>query len=192
MAERDSNPSTIPARPPPTFTPLDRIRELNSIDASIVQLLHAAGSAIQILGSNSPSKDLASSKAQFLNAITTYFTTLSSIDVRLRRQVYALQEAALIKEGDAKDAKRGGSATAGNGVGAGGGLDVSWLNGGEDQVEKDMEREVWRRARAFLEGLVDEETNGHGVVERGGKTENAAGDGEDEMLETVKEENDAG
>ncbi len=194
MAEPDRNPSTNPTNPPPTFTPLDRIRELNSIDASIAQLLHAAGSAIQILGSNSPSQDLASSKAQFLNAITTYFTTLSSIDVRLRRQVYALQEAALIKEGDAKDAKRGGSATAGNGVvgAGGGGLDVGWLNGGGDQVEKDMEREVWRRARAFLEGLVEEKINGHGAVERGGKTEDVAGGGEDGILETVKEENDAG
>lgn len=194
MAEPDPKPSTIPAKLSTTFTPLDRIRELNSIDASIPQLLRAAGSAIQILGSDSPSRDLASSKAQFLDAITTYFTTLSSIDVRLRRQVYALQEAGLIKEGDAKDAKRGGStaAAAGNGAGAGGALDVGWLTAGGDQVEKDMEREVWGRAREFLERLVEEKTNGHGAVERVEKTDRGAGNAEDEKLETVKEEDDVG
>ncbi|ERF68542.1 hypothetical protein EPUS_04640 [Endocarpon pusillum Z07020] len=197
MAESDPNASTFPAKPTRTrtFTPLDRIRELNSIDASIPQLLHAAGSAIQILGSQSPSKDLTSSKSQFLDSITTYFTTLSSIDVRLRRQVYALQEAGLIKEGDAKDAKRGGSAAAaalpGNGAGAGGGLDVGWLNGGGDQVEKDMEREVWRRAREFLETLRGQKTNEHGATEDG-KTENGAGDGQDDRLQNMKEEHDVG
>ncbi len=194
MAESDPYPPISHTKPTGTFTPLDRIRELNSIDASIPPLLHAAGSAIQILGSKSPSTDLTSSKSQFLHSITTYFTTLSSIDVRLRRQVYALQEAGLIKEGDAKDSKRGGSAAAaaapGNGAGAGGGLDVSWLSGGGDQVEKDMEREIWKRAREFLEGLSEEKTSGHGAVERDGKTENGAGDGEDERLKSMKEESD--
>ena len=196
MAESDPDHSTSPAKPIRTFTPLDRIHELNSIDASIPQLLHAAGSAIQILGSPSPSKDLTSSKSQFLDSITTYFTTLSSIDVRLRRQVYALQEAGLIKEGDAKDAKRGGSAATaalpGNGAGAGGGLDVGWLNGGGDQVEKDMEREAWRRAREFLERLLEQKTNAHGAAEKDGKTENGAGKGQDDRLENMKEEIDVG
>lgn len=197
MAESEPNASTSPAKPTRTFTPLDRIRELNSIDASVPQLLHAAGSAIQILGSQSPSKDLTSAKSQFLDSITTYFTTLSSIDVRLRRQVYALQEAGLIKEGDAKDAKRGASAAAaaalpGNGAGAGGGMDVGWLNGGGDQVEKDMEREVWRRASEFLERLREQMTNEHGAAEQDGTAEDGAGDGQDDRLENIKEENDVG
>lgn len=117
----ESNPELPTPTPPPatkpnirTITPGERIQELNSIDASIASLLHSAGSAIQILGSSNSSSftadqdvDLATSKSLFLTSITKYFTTLSSIDVRLRRQVYALQEAGLIAEGDARDAKRG-------------------------------------------------------------------------------------
>ena len=155
-----TNPEPSTPTPTPksnrTFTPADRIKELNDIDRSIAHLLHAAGSAIQILGSNLPANNLSSAKSQFLESVTTYFTILSSVDVRLRRQVYALQEAGLIAEGDARDAKRGGLTAGGGGAagGAGGHLGVNGLNGRGDQVEKEMEREVWRRAREFVQGLV--------------------------------------
>jgi Mediator complex protein len=164
-----SSPSQSASSSP--FTTLSRIQDLNQIDSTIAQLLRAAGTAIQHLGSNSSAPSLPSAKAQFLDSVTTYFTLLSSIDVRLRRQVYALQEAGLIAEGDAKDAKRGASAAATAAAAAGGGsgqLDVSWLNSRGDQVEKDMEREVWGRAREFVEILLlQEQTNGHAQAGRG-------------------------
>lgn len=166
------NPPTPPPQPSRSFTSFERIQELNEIDKSIPQLLQAAGLAIQILGSSSSATTLTSAKAQFLESVTTYFTILSSIDVRLRRQVYALQEAGLIAEGDAKDAKRGASASAAaaGGISGGGGqLDLSWLNSREDQVEKEMEREVWRRAKDFVEKLVGQ-ANGDGRLERDGET----------------------
>lgn len=201
----ESNPELPTSAPSPatkpnirTITPSERIQELNSIDASIASLLHSAGSAIRVLGSSnsSPSTadqdvDLATSKSQFLSSITSYFTTLSSVDVRLRRQVYALQEAGLIADGDARDAKRGASASAsaltsaGGGTGAAGGeLDMSWLDGRGERVEKDMEREVWRRAREFVEGLLDgrseREANGLGEeveMSADGRKENGRADG---------------
>lgn len=155
----DDDPSTPLGKPYNcTFTPASRIKELNSIDHSIVQLLHAAGQAVEVVGSNSAAPDLSSAKSHFLELVTTYFTILSSIDVRLRRQVYALQEAGLIAEGDAKDAKRGASAggAGGAGNGVGGQWEVNWSNGRGDQVELDMEWEVWRRAREFVDSLVRE------------------------------------
>jgi Mediator complex protein len=195
MAETNPEPSDATAKPQKTLTPVDRIKELNEIGHSIAQLLHAAGEAIQILGSNSTATNLASAKSQFLESVTTYFTILSSIDVRLRRQVYALQEAGLITEGDAKDAKKGASA-AGAGVGgsAGGGqLDLSWLNSRGDQVEKDMEREVWRKAREFIERLL-EQRGRPGQVQRNGDFQNAdtehrregGGDDKEERIEDQK------
>lgn len=150
-----------------TVTSTDRIKELNEIDKSISQLPRAAGEAIQILGSNCTAPNLSSAKSQFLESVTTYFTILSSIDVRLRRQVYALQEAGLIAEGDAKDAKRGASAPGPSSGGGGGQLEVSWLDSGGDRVERDMQREVWRRARELVERLVPE-TNGNGNRENNG------------------------
>lgn len=164
-------PNPSPTQPPnPTIPPSARISELHSIDTSISALLHSAGTAIQLLGSSStthpqistPSKPtLNSTQTQFLASITTYFTLLSSIDVRLRRQVYALQEAGLIGEGDGRDAKRGGTSgagVAGGTIGVGGGLGGSGSGSsvtmGGGLVERDVEREVWRRGRDFVERLV--------------------------------------
>lgn len=145
-----SSPAPNPTRP---FTPTERIKELNDIDESIAQLLQAAGKALQLIGSNSPATNLVSAKSQFLTSVTTYFTILSSIDVRLRRQVYALQETELITEGDAKDAKRGASAVGAVGAGIGAQLEGSWLSSGGDEVEREIKREVWKKARIFVETM---------------------------------------
>ncbi|KIW18173.1 hypothetical protein PV08_02461 [Exophiala spinifera] len=156
-----------------SFSPADRIAELNEIDRSISTLLSAASEAIGIL-SNQPTSEAQATalqnpeaaRAAFTTAADTYFSTLSSIEVRLRRQVYALEEANLILPGDERDSRRGrafGGDSSLTKVG-GGPLDPSWLNArASDKVGAGMKRELISRAREFVEradrGLQDPVTN---------------------------------
>jgi len=143
----------------PTLTAADRIADLNSIDASISTLLSSASEAVGILA-NAPGSSngtgrptsLPSAQAAFTEAASTYFSTLSSIEVRLRRQVYALEEAGLIQPGDERDAKRGRTIGGENvGRGGGGSLDTSWLNArASDKVGEGMDAELWKTARQFV------------------------------------------
>jgi Mediator complex protein len=185
MGETNPDLSASARNPMRTFAPTERIKELNDIDASIAQLLCTAGEALQTLGCNSPATNLSTAKSQFLDSVTSYFTVLSSIDVRLRRQVYALQEAGLIAEGDAKDAKKGASAAGAVGAGVGVQSDVSWLNGRGDEVERDMEREAWKRAREFVERLVGE-GNGDRRIDNHLETENSEGDEKNDKEEIME------
>lgn len=128
---------------------------------SIGSLLQSAGAAIQVLA-NSPAASppsLSTQKAAFTEHTSNYFSTLSAIEVRLRRQVYALEEAGLVAPGNDRDAKRG--RTAGSDereVVAGGPLDVSWLNArAKDTVGLKMEKELWSRAHALVEELKHKE-----------------------------------
>ncbi|OCT45701.1 hypothetical protein CLCR_01734 [Cladophialophora carrionii] len=145
----------------PVFTPATRIAELNDIDRSVSTLLSAASDAIAIL-SNAPSsekheaalRNATSARAAFSTAAETYFSTLSSIEVRLRRQVYALEEAELIRPGDEKDARRGRAPGGDNNlVRVGGGpLDPSWLNArASDTVGVGMKKELLAQAREWVE-----------------------------------------
>lgn len=147
-----------------SFTPAQRIAELNAIDHSLANLLAAASDAVGVLANKRDSKTaLASYETQqdrFREASRTYFATLSSIEVGLRRQVYALEEAGLIKEGDEKDVKRAKAADAVSDAIAGGGLlDPSWLNARADKsVEISLQRELLSQANDFL---AETKTNGH-------------------------------
>jgi len=157
MEEDDS--SRAETKPQP-FTPAERIAELNEIDKSVASLLKSAGAAIQVLA-NSPQSSTSTTTASTLSAqqdafaqhTSTYFATLSSIEVRLRRQVYALEEAGLIAPGEGRDAKSGQTlGTDERGAIAGGPLDVSWLNArASDAVGKNMEKELWARAKGLVE-----------------------------------------
>ncbi|KAJ5921603.1 hypothetical protein N7454_009077 [Penicillium verhagenii] len=150
-----------------TFSSADRIRQLNDIDEDVAKLIHSAGLAIQALTNAkpdlpSPAQDgsLDSHKTQFKEATAQYFALLSSIDVRLRRQVYALDEAAVLgpeinsRTGDATGTGTGGGTgtTAGSGA-ATNPLDISWLNSRKDTVGKDKEAELWASTREFVERL---------------------------------------
>lgn len=94
-------------------------------------------------------------KIAFTEHTSAYFSTLSAIEVRLRRQVYALEEAGLIAPGNERDAKRGRAAGSDEReIVAGGPLDVSWLNArAKDTVGLKMEKDLWSEARAFVEEL---------------------------------------
>ncbi|KAE8161444.1 mediator complex protein-domain-containing protein [Aspergillus tamarii] len=144
-------------KPDQIFTSADRIRQLNEVDKDVARLIHSAGLAIQAL-TNARSSDSAgdnsldSHKVRFKEATSQYFALLSSIDVRLRRQVYALEEASILapdsssRTGDLPGAS-GGTAAAANP------LDVSWLNSRKDTVGKDKEAELWAAARGFVEQI---------------------------------------
>ena len=88
----------------------------------------------------------------FKAAVSDYFSTLSFVDVNLRRQIYALEEAGIInaeppsKDADAAETKESTIPRLGS-------LDVSWLNSRNDQVSKDMEAEIWTEARKFVDEL---------------------------------------
>lgn len=113
-------------------------------------------------------------KAAFKTATSQYFALLSSIDVRLRRQVYALEEAGILDaeavsantgsfRGDAAGGAGAGSNAAAGGGGAGGAgagqfspLEISWLNSRKDTVGKDKEAESWAAARELVKRLQTE------------------------------------
>lgn len=138
-----------------------RIAELNEIDQSISALLSAASDAIGVLSNSSPSDEArnllqhpTTARSAFTDAASIYFSTLSSIQVRLRRQVYALEEAELVKPGDEADARRGRKFAGDTGISrvGGGSLDPSWLNarvGGK--VAEGMKRELLSRTVDFIE-----------------------------------------
>lgn len=82
--------------------------------------------------------------------------------MRLRRQVYALEEAGIL-EAESLTATnvsfKNDTATTTSGAGAGGTgtaagtfnpLEISWLNSRKDTVGKDKEAESWAAAREFL------------------------------------------
>ncbi|RAL12111.1 mediator of RNA polymerase II transcription subunit 11 [Aspergillus homomorphus CBS 101889] len=150
--------------PDQIFTSADRIRQLNEIDKDVAKLIHSAGLAIQALTNartpDSPleNNSLAAHKMRFKEATSQYFALLSSIDVRLRRQVYALEEAGILAPEAAASAANprtgelagAGAATA---AASSNSLDVSWLNSRKDTVGKDKEAELWAAAREFVEHL---------------------------------------
>lgn len=92
-----------------------------------------------------------------------FLTTLHAVDVRLKRQIFGLEEAGILTLDDGgarapKDNKDGAGAAQKptlepNGLGMMGSLDVGWLNSRSNQVEREMEVELWTRARKTLENV---------------------------------------
>ncbi|KAI9844381.1 MAG: hypothetical protein M1838_002205 [Thelocarpon superellum] len=181
MAEEEASGAPTP-KAGPTFSTAERIEQLNGIDKDLTSLLASASEALKALtASPHAAGTLESHKDAFASATATYFRLLSSVDVRLRRQIHALEEAAIIgsgKEaatlGDASVAEvaAGGRAgaggekkalekTGGAGVAAApgtspmgtGSLDVGWLNSRGNVVGDEMWALLWADARAFLDRL---------------------------------------
>lgn len=89
-----------------------------------------------------------------------FLTTLHSVDVRLKRQIFGLEEAGILTLDDArardKDAGPGPAqrpTLEPNGLGLVGNIDVGWLNSRSNQVEREMETELWTAARGHLENV---------------------------------------
>jgi hypothetical protein len=146
------------------YTPSERIAELNDIDKSVSELLSSAAEAVGLLSNSTQNvtpvpKTLAAAQARFTKASSTYFSTLSAIEVRLRRQVYALEEAGLVEEGTEKDNKAGRALGSTDVARRGGGaLDPSWLNARADtSVELKVRKELLERQKEFLERMKAED-----------------------------------
>lgn len=140
--------------------------------------------------------------------MSAFMATLHSVDVRLKRQIWGLEEAGIITLKGARDGADGSAAAAGpaagahasslaaktnlepDGVGKVGGLDVGWLNARSSKVERDMEAELWTGMRKHLESVAKgrllpgwEPSGGEGdiVGEGEGEGEEEAGDGDVSM-----------
>lgn len=149
------------------FTVEENIHQLNAIDKSMVQLMNHTATALNSLtmpassdGANPSSPDAKNSinslaqKEAFRSATDSFLTTLHSIDVRMKRQILALEEAGIVNLTNAPRQEHGSTPKASlkpNALGAVGNLDVGWLNSRGTKVERDMEVELWGKARELLE-----------------------------------------
>lgn len=131
-------------------------------EQDVTRLLHSAGLAIQALTNAKPDStvtsdgSLDSHKSRFKEASAQYFALLSSVDVYLRRQVYALDESSLVepeKGSRAGDTKAARNEAAASKLRASNSLDISRLNSRKDTVGKDKEAELWAAARGFVEQM---------------------------------------
>lgn len=132
--------------------------------------------------------------------MNAFMSTLHSVDVRLKRQIWGLEEAGIITlksaregaDGSSSNAAGSGGASAANtaiktnlepdGVGKIGGLDVGWLNARSSKVERDMEAELWTGMRKHLESVAEGRilTGGElfGSSGKGGAVSEGEGEGE--------------
>lgn len=197
-----SNNAPVDVRQP--FTKAERMQQLSEIDQDISSLLELTSKALGALvkspaaaesngsapepnnpngNANAPPPAPSAPPTQeqqqqqsraFEAASNDFFATLLSIHVRLKRQIWGLEEAGIItlKDGGAKGSSssaaaaavaasaKGGTVAPTNlavpalepsGVGAIGNLDVGWLNSRSRKVDRDMEAELWAHARGHLE-----------------------------------------
>ena len=149
------------------------------------RILESAGYAIKALTGpmsaaqsdlSRQSLELEHNKESFSAAASSYFTILSSLDVRLRRQIYALEEAEILNSTDVPpeevsmrgfDTKDVSTIVGSAGThvqaskpksglksrsldGGQSSLDVGWLNSRNNHVGKEMEAEIWVRIIRIL------------------------------------------
>ncbi|KAI0405179.1 hypothetical protein F4802DRAFT_563410 [Xylaria palmicola] len=152
------------------FTKAERIQQLGDIEKEIVSLLRTTGQAVQCLGKRVPQDDSVAMTdteptQQFKESMDKFMTTLRTVNVRIKRQVWGLEEAGIISlsKKELSTREEGGEvqvSTARNGLlepdGSGkiGGLDVGWLNSRSNKVEKDMEADLWQEAEDILQRLI--------------------------------------
>ncbi|KAL2130735.1 hypothetical protein VTI74DRAFT_5999 [Chaetomium olivicolor] len=146
-------------------------------------------SDVDILDSDSPSAP--SPLEAFKSSQAAFFNTVDRIDKHLTRQILAMEEAGIITlrgsgAGEAEAAAQGGEPAAGggpgkaraglarlepDGMGRYGTLDVGKLNLASSTVERDMEAELWRKAKEEVERIAGERGIG------------SAGEGERDRME---------
>lgn len=152
--EEEDSPSS--SQNATSITPASRIKDLNAIDIDISHVLATASRAIALLANNdqgSTNPTLQSVQDAFNEESKKYFASIASIDVRLRRQVHALEEAGLIPAGSRVDKSLAMSMTEDQGGrrGGGGPLDSSWLNArAKNTIGQGLKEEMLRDCKEFL------------------------------------------
>lgn len=183
------------AQPPTTvtITPAERIRELSEINKDVAILLTSAGQAVHALTdrplnlhassdddtpmTDTSSDSLEARREKFKEVSTTFFETLQGVTARLRRQVYALEEAGIITP-DPLTAQEQPKAAASlapaqsnqRGVvqlpkeqqldpdriknGGLGDLDIGWLNSRSNKVGAEKEAELIKEVKELLQDVL--------------------------------------
>ncbi|RKF78085.1 hypothetical protein GcC1_058021 [Golovinomyces cichoracearum] len=152
-----------------SFTKGERIQQLNSVDKSLNRLLMSAGKAIQTLSTTQSLDDhpKLDRRQQFEENCQSYLRTLQNIDVALHRQIYGLEEADIIPADKQKTKieKKTESHLKSNvpiklplerSVTAQEipkNYDIGLLYSQSGRVGRDLEAELWEKARTLLEGL---------------------------------------
>lgn len=138
------------------LSPADRIKELNAIDSDVSKVLATASRAIGMLANNNhgyTNPSLQDVQDAFNEESKKYFASIASIDVRLRRQVHALEEAGLIPAGSRVDRSLATAMTEDQGSrrGGGGPLDTSWLNArAKNSIGQSLKQGTLNDAKEFL------------------------------------------
>ncbi|KAK3366082.1 mediator complex protein-domain-containing protein [Lasiosphaeria ovina] len=169
------------------FTKVERIQQLGEIDKDIASLLVHASEAMKavakIPAAQPPAPDAANNNdddddeaadavANFTAAQTKFIDKLDRIDKLLKRQIYALEEAGIITLRTSAEPAMIETAGAGaegrvkiipsrlepDGMGKWGKFDVGYLNMSSNTVERDMEGELWFKAKEHLAAAVAEKT----------------------------------
>lgn len=181
-----------------SYTRAERIRDLVTIDADIASILRAASIALSDLTPSTntvlPAPSLETSQENFEKHTLAYYNQIQSVSARLRRQVYALEEAGIIAaEPEVQNTPApipsqqpplgrplppGAAAAAAAAAqkaaesvmpitnGGLGTLDVGWLNSRRDVVGKMKEAELWHEARLMAEQMSGQkQVNGHSQEE---------------------------
>jgi len=158
-----SQPAEAASRAHEPFTREERLQQLSQIDQDIASLLTLTGGALKALSGPEPpplsdtaaatdgAPDPEAQTTAFKTAMNSFLATLHSVDVRLKRQIMGLEEAGIVSLKETK----GAASLEPNGLGQIGSLDVGWLNSRSNKVERDMEAELWARARAHLGRVVE-------------------------------------
>jgi len=162
------------------ITSAERIRELSAINAEIAHMLQSAGHAINALTDRPLSRDDEDDDTQMTDTQSTatseerreafskhtkaFYTTEQSIVAKLRRQVYALEEAGITeKDASAQQAqvpaplgqKPGMQSNAQQASritnGGMGNLDIGWLNSKGNKVGAEKENELMQETKELLE-----------------------------------------
>lgn len=140
---------------------------------SITELLRSAGLAIKTLTNAQNESSVIQTppsagarKELFAFSANRFISTLQSIDIQLQRSIIGLEEAEITVPGRAKkDVKQDVSGGAGGGnqrrppeeLGLSN-LDVGWFNSRSGCVGREMEAELWAKAKILLDELNDEDS----------------------------------
>ncbi|KAF2765565.1 hypothetical protein EJ03DRAFT_205371 [Teratosphaeria nubilosa] len=154
------------------FTPADRIRELNGVNEEVASILTHAGNAI---AANAPhaeqGEDVDARKRAMEEHIQTFLVTLQSATTKLKRNVYALEEAGIIQPEATTMQLPSSTAATGRGAqsaaqvekitnGGMGNLDIGYLNSRGNQVGAEKEAELMEEASRLAEGVLARQDDG--------------------------------
>ncbi|KAL8892344.1 MAG: hypothetical protein Q9215_000743 [Flavoplaca cf. flavocitrina] len=171
----------------------ERITQLSDVDRDVAELLRSAGMAIKTLTcaepdadelENSQSNSIEERQQRFTTASSRYFSLLSSIDVRLRRHISALEDAGILpsetiatETQSSRDVSTTNTSMSNNLVlrpgasardaitnGGIGNLDVGWLNSRNNNVERKMEANLWKEAHESIDTILEAKDSGNAAL----------------------------